>query len=228
MVGQFPSDWYLTTYSALFDLWVGFLVFLPRLVGSLVVFIVGWLLSSGMGKLLEEVLRKMRFNKIFDRTGWSTAFKKADLDVDAAEFLGMIAKWILVIVFLLASVEILGFLQFAVFLTKVLAFVPSVIVSVLMFVVAVIMADLLQKVVVASIARAGVRYSRLAGLIVRWAILGFALLAVLVQLGIAKEMVLTLFTGLVGMLTLSFGLAFGLGGKSVAEDMLKNLRRKLK
>lgn len=228
MSGQFPSDWYLTTYQALYDLWSSFLIFLPKFIGGLTVFVIGWFLSNWAGRLLTELLRRIKFNKIFERGGWAEAFRKAELEVDAAEFLGVITKWTLVFVFLVAAVEIWGMIQFAVFLTKVLSFLPSVIVSVLILVVAVILADILQKVVVASVERAKVGYAKLAGLLARWSILVFAFLAILIQLGIARELVVTLFTGLVGVFTISFGLAFGLGGKDMARDILEDFRNKIK
>jgi uncharacterized membrane protein len=227
MTGRFPSDWYLTTYQALYDLWSSFLIFLPKFIGALVVFVIGWFLSNWAGRLLTELLRRIKFNKIFERGGWNEAFRKAELEVDASEFLGVITKWTLVFVFLVAAVEILGMIQFAVFLTKVLSFLPSVIVSVLILVVAVILADILQKVVVASVERANVGYARLAGLLARWSILVFAFLAILLQLGIAKQLVVTLFTGLVGVFTISLGLAFGLGGKDMAKDILEDFREKI-
>jgi hypothetical protein len=64
--------------------------------------------------------------------------------------------------------------------------------------------------------------------VVRWAIWIFAILAILLQLGVAAPLVETLFTGLVAMLVISMGLAFGLAGKDVAGDMLEELKRKLR
>jgi len=80
----------------------------------------------------------------------------------------------------------------------------------------------------ASIAKAKVGYAKTGGMIVRSSIMGFAFLAILFQLGIAKNLVLTLFTGLVAALALSFGLAFGLGGKDLAGDILKEFKDRLR
>jgi len=223
-----PTEWYLTTYGAFTDLWKGLFVFLPKFFGALLIFLVGWIFASAVGRLVKEILKKLKFNELLKKAGWSEAFKKADLEVDASEFLGAIVKWVLVIVVLLASVEILGFLQFAVFLTKILSFVPNVLVSVLMLMVAAVLADIFEKIVVAAIEKANVSSSRAIGLLSKWAIMVFAVLAVLVQLGIAREMILTLFTGIIALLVISFGLAFGLGGKDIASEILRDLKSKLK
>lgn len=225
---NWPLGWYSITYNALLDLWEGFLLTIPKVLGALIVFLVGWMIAAGVGKVITRALTKVKLNNFFKKTGWADAFKKAELEVDISDFLGDIAKWILVIVFLLAAVQILGFVQFAFFLTKILAFIPNVIVSALIFVVAVISADILEKITVASVERAHVGYAGVSGLLVKWAILVFAILAILVQLGIARAMIMTLFTGMVALAVISFGLAFGLGGKDMAADILKGLREKLR
>jgi len=228
MVRTWPVEWYSVTYEALSGLWRGFLFFLPKLFGALIVFVIGWIISGGIGRLVTEILKRLRFNEIFERTGWSEAFKRAELETNISEFLGAIVRWVLVFVFLLAAVEILGFLQFTALLTRVLAFLPNVIVAALIFVVAVILADILEKVTIASVEKAKIGYAKVTGILVRWAILGFAVLAILVQLGIAKELILVLFRGIVALFVISFGLAFGLGGKEIAADILRELREKFK
>jgi len=228
MAQVIPLEWYSITYGTLLELWQWFLMSIPRVLGALIVLLLGWVFAIGIGRVITEILNRMKFNEIFEKTGWAEAFRKAELKVNLPEFFGAIVKWILVLVFLLAAVEILGFLQFAVFLTGVLGFLPNVIVAALIFVVATILADISQKITVASIERAKIGYARLTGLFVKWAILGFAILAILVQLGIAKELIIILFQGIVALLVISFGLAFGLGGKDIAAEILRELRGKLK
>ena len=107
------QTWAEITTIALQGLWQGFLTFIPTLIGALVIFLIGWFFSVAIGKLIAEILTKIKFNQIFEKAGWKEALEKADLKVNAAEFIGAIIKWILVIVFLLVAVEILGFVQFA-------------------------------------------------------------------------------------------------------------------
>ena len=209
------------------NFWQWLLVFVPSLVGALVVFLIGWAVASIVAKIISEILVRIGFNKIFDKTGWNEAFAKAELKINPAEFIGGIVKLTLIIVFLMPAVEILHLSEFAIFLKGVIAYLPNVFVAAFILAVAVMIADVVEKIVVASVEKAKVGYSGFAGAIVRWAIWVFAILAILNQLGIAKFLVETLFTGLVGVLVLSFGLAFGLGGKDVAAELLQDLKRKL-
>jgi hypothetical protein len=222
------QDWYIVTIQALQNLWQLFLTFLPKFIGAIIVFIIGWFIALGVGKLIAKILQLVRLNQLFARSGWDEALEKAGLKADVAGFIGVICKWILVIVFLLAAVEILGFVQFASFLNNVISWLPNVIVAVAIFVVAVIVADILEKIVVAAVEKTKFGFANFAGVIVRWSIYVFAILAILLQLGIAPALIQMLFAGLVGMLAISAGLAFGLGGKELASDILDNLRKKLK
>ncbi|XOB40673.1 MAG: mechanosensitive ion channel family protein [Candidatus Nealsonbacteria bacterium] len=220
------KDWSTITLEALQNTWQGFLLFLPRLLGSIIVFVIGWLVATGVGRLIAEILKRLKFNQIFERTGWREALSKAELKVNPSEFVGGICKWILVIVFLLASVEILGFVQFADFLSDVLGWLPNLIVAVAIFVVAIILTDILEKVIKAGAKKMELGYTGFLGTSVRWAIYVFAGLAILLQLGITPTIINTLVMGFVGMISLAFGLAFGLGGKDAAAKMIEELKRK--
>jgi hypothetical protein len=221
-------DWADVTILAFQNLWQGFLNFIPVLIGAIIVFVIGWFISVGVGKLITEILKKAKFNQIFEKGGWKTALAKAEIKVDASGFIGAIVKWILVIVFLLAAVEILGLPQFADFLRSVLGYLPNVVVASLIFVVTVIVVDIVEKLVRASVESIKVGYGQVVSAIVRWSIWVFAILAILHQLGIARPFMEILFTGLVAMLVISLGIAFGLGGKDVAAEILQDLKRKLK
>ena len=222
------STWYNITVESLISIWQGFVEFIPSLVATVIVLVIGWFIAIGIGRLVSEILNRLNFNAFFEKSSWKDAIQKADLKVDVAKFVGSIFKWIIFIVFLLIAVEILGLPQFAEFLRMVLSYLPNVIVAVLIFIVAVIVVDILEKIIVASVGRVKIGYAQFTGVIVRWAIYIFAFLAILIQLGIAKELLQILFTGAVALVVISAGIAFGLGGKDVAAEILRDLRDKTK
>jgi hypothetical protein len=221
-------DWADVTIQALQNLWQSFLNFIPILIGAIIVFIIGWFISIGVGKLVTEILKKVKFNQLFERGNWKNALEKAEIRVDASGFVGAIVKWVLVIVFLLAAVEILGFVQFAGFLKGVLDYLPNVIVAALIFVVTVIVVDIVEKVVRVAVESIKVGFGQIVSAVIKWSIWIFAILAILYQLGVARPFMETLFTGIIAMLVISLGIAFGLGGKEVAAEILQDLRRRLR
>lgn len=222
------QDWYWATYNAIEDLWVGFLYFIPNLVGAIIVFVIGWFIAGWVGIAVTQVLNWLKLNQVFAKGKWDEALEKARIKADVAGFIGQVCRWILVITFLSASVEVLGLVTFAALLTKVVAWLPNVVVAVLMMVVAVIVADILEKVVVASLVKAKMKRTHLASLAVKWSIYIFSLFAILMQLDVASLLVQTLFTGIVAILVIAGGLALGLGAKDVVRDLLEDLVRKLR
>jgi len=223
------QNWFEVTRAALLRLWEGFLDFIPALIGALIVFIIGWFIAGVIGKLVAEILVRAKLNQFFERTGWKTALEKAELRISPSEFIGAIIKWILVIVFLLAAVEILGLVEFADFLRSILAYLPNVVVAVLILVVTVIVVDIIDKILRVAVEGMKVGYGHLVSVIVKCAIWIFAILAILQQLRFEAavwlfELIKIAFIGIVVMAAL----AFGLGGKDVAAEILRDLRGKLK
>ncbi|MDD5750238.1 MAG: hypothetical protein PHU56_01105 [Candidatus Pacebacteria bacterium] len=222
------QDWSSVTLGALSDLWYGFAGFIPKLIGALIIFVVGWFIAVWLGKLVAEILKRIKFDRIFEKTKWEEAMSKAELKMSMSGFAGGLVKWILVIVFLLAAVEILGMAQFADFLKNIVAWLPNVIVAAAIFVVAVIVADILEKLVKAVVGKMDVKYVNWIGSVVRWSIWVFAILAALSQLGIGSDIIQILVTGFVALIVISGGLAIGLGGKDTAKEMIEELRNKLR
>ncbi len=220
--------WAEATTLALLNLWQGFLNFIPNLIGAILVFIIGWFIAVGIGKLVVGILTRIRLNQFFEKASWKAALERAELKVNPSEFIGAICKWILVIVFLLAAVEILGLVEFASFLRSILAYLPNVVIAVLILVVTAIVVDIVEKIIRAGVEGIKVGYGHLVSVIVKWSIWIFAILAILHQLGVARPFMETLFTGIVAMLVLVIGISFGLGGKEIAAEILQDLRKKLK
>jgi len=221
-------DWYTVTVNALLNLWQGFLLFMPSLLGAAVIFLAGLLVSALVGKWSAKLLEKLRFNKIFDRDSWRDAFNKANVKIKASEFVGQLLRWILTLVFLSASVEILGLYQFAAFLTGILAYLNNVIIAALIFVVTAIVVDIVVKLIVTTGESAKFSRSKMAGEMARWSIWVFAAMAIIHQLGVATRLIEILFTGIVMLLVIAGGLAFGLAGKDAASEIIRDIRDRMR
>lgn len=205
--------------------------FVARFLLAVIVFIIGYLISVGIGKLITEILKSVKFNKLFEKEGWKTALQRAKIDIDPSGFIGAIFKWVFVIASLSVAVSTFGLTQFGGFLTNVLNYLPSVAGAVLIFVVAVIISDIIEKLVRVSVEKIKVGYGYLAASIVKWAIWVFTIFLILDQLLPASLLIKTLYSsivyGAVGALALGIGLAIGLGGKDVAGEILQDIKNKI-
>lgn len=222
---QQGNEFIIQTFQDLFQKFV--VDFLPKLIVAIIAFVIGWFVAILLGKLVSEILTRLKLNQLFERTGWKEAFERAEIKVNPSEFIGAIFKWVLVIVALQVAVEILGLPQFAALLNRFVSWIPNLIVAIAILIVAIIVADILQKIIKASAQKIGVKYVGILGGIVRWGIYILAIFAILLQLNVATTIVNAFILGFIGMLSLAFGLAFGLGGKDAAAKIIEDIRRKL-
>ena len=219
------QTWTEVVSSSLQTLWSGFVGFLPGLIGALIVFLIGWLIAILLGKLANQIIKALRIDAILEKIGFKKSLERANLKLDSGRFIGELVKWFFIIVFLMAATDILELPQVTEFLRGVLLYIPNLIVAVLILLAAVLIANFLQRLVKASIEAAGLRSANFLAGVAKWAVMVFAVLAALLQLGIVPALIQTLFTGLIAALVISSGLAFGLGGKEVAIEILNKLKR---
>jgi len=221
------QTWTEVVSVSLQTLWLGFIDFLPSLLGAIIVFIIGWIIAVLLGKLVAQIIKALRIDNILEKMGLKRSLERANLKLDAGKFVGELVRWFFIIVFLMAATDILGLPEVTMFLRRVIFYIPQLIVAVLILLIAVLVASFLQKLVKASVEAAGLRSANFLGAVTKWSIMVFAILAALLQLGIVPSLIQTLFTGFVAALTLSLGLSFGLGGKEAAVDILRKLREEI-
>lgn len=222
------SDWSLSIIQPFLQDMVSFIA---KLLLAIIVFVLGYLISVGIGRIVAEILKSVKFNKLFDKEGWHRALQRANVDVNPSEFIGAIFKWVFIIMFLLIAVDILKLSQFGMVLTQVLNYLPNVIVASLIFVVAVIISDIIEKMVRVTAERMKIGHAYLAASIVKWAIWIFTIFLVLEQLLPHSDLVKTLYMaivwGIVGTVSLGVAIAIGLGGKDAAAEVIGDMKRKI-
>jgi len=221
------QNWGEITVSSLQNLWSAFIGFLPSLIGALIVLIVGWVIAIALGKLAAQLLRAFRIDQAVERVGVQKGVRQAGYKISVSKLFGELVKWFLIIVFVMAAADILGLVQVTDFLTEVLYYIPNIIVAVVILLVAVLLASFLSRLIRGSVKIAGLGSADLVAAVTRWAIMVFAVLAALDQLGVARSIIGTLVTGFVAMVAIAGGLAFGLGGRDIANDILKKVRKEI-
>jgi hypothetical protein len=169
---------------------------------------------------VDKALVALKVDEVVSRAGFH---------LDAGRFLGLLVRWLIIVVFLVASLSIMGLNEVTSFLTKIATtFLPNAISAVLIILVAALIAEAVQKAIVGTGKAAGVKTANLLGTVAKWAIWIFALIAALFELGIAQEIVQALFQGIVIAIALGVGLSFGLGGQEAAARYIEKLRGEIK
>ncbi len=207
------------------DLWLGVAHFIPNLVVAIIIFIAGWIVGSLLGRVVSQITKSLKVDNALRSAGAESLLNRAGFRLNSGRFLGGLVKWFIIVVFLVASFDVLGLSQVNDFLQQVvLLYLPQVIVAVLILLVAALIADAMQSVVKGSAKAAEVKSANFLGNVTKWSIWTFAVLMALYQLGVAAAFVQTLFTGFVVALSLATGLAFGLGGKDTATKILEKMK----
>lgn len=215
--------WVEVTLDSFRSLWEGFLGFIPTLLGALIIFFIGWAIAAGLQKLIEQLIRALKIDQVLLKNNVFQQIEKAGTKVDVGRWLGLLVKWFLIFVFLMAAADILGLREITSFLKSVILYVPNVLVAAVILIIAFWVAGLVDRLVRASLAASRIRASFAAAL-AKWSIIIFAVFAALIQLGIAPALLQTLITGLIAMLAIAGGLAFGLGGKESAASFIEKVR----
>jgi Mechanosensitive ion channel, conserved TM helix len=202
-----------------------FLAAIPRVIGFLVILIIGWIIAGLIAKAVAALLRTVKFNDMAQRSGFTGFVRNMGIQTDSAGFLATIAKWFVRLIVLVVAFDALGLPAVSAVLQQFLLWIPNLVVAMVVLVIAGLAANAFASLVRAGAAQAGLRNSDLFASVARVAVWGFGIVVAVNQLGIATTLVNTLFMGLIGALALALGLAFGLGGRDTAAEIVRGWYR---
>jgi len=210
--------------ASLQNLWLLVVNFLPSLIGAIIVVILGVIVGAVLERVVERVMYYLKLDALLRKLGLETYLQRAGMKLSSGHFLGRAVYWFIMVAFLLAASDILGFVALSGFLRDVLNYIPSIIVAILIVLASLVVANFLRGLVRASVLSAKLHAAKALGTLTWWVVVVFGLLTALLQLGIAVSIINTVITGLIAMLAIAGGLAFGLGGKEYASHIIRRLR----
>ncbi|GAC1363463.1 MAG: hypothetical protein NVS2B12_11710 [Ktedonobacteraceae bacterium] len=217
---QTVADWGTAIYTSLAGALALFFAFIPKLLGFLVILLIGWLVATAVEKALTLILRKVGFDRIADRIGLTRLEQQMGVQMDAAGILGRLAYWFVFLIFLVPAVNALGLTSVSDLIGRIVGYLPNVFVAILVLFLGTLAASFVADLVRGAAASARIGNPNVFAAIARYAIMGFVALIALEQLQIAPALIQILFTAIVGSAALAFGLAFGLGGREAAQRLL--------
>jgi len=195
---------------------------IPRLIAFLAIMAIGWFIATLIAKAVAALLRSMNFNDMADRSGFSGFVSNTGVTTDASGFVADIAKWFVRLLTLVVGFDALGLPAVSDVLRQLLLWLPNLAVAIAVLVLGGLAANWLAGLVRASTAKADLGNPDLLATITRVATWAFAIVVALNQIGIARELVNTLFMASVGAIALALGLAFGIGGRETAAEVIRN------
>lgn len=200
--------------NVLVEYWVAVVEFLPRILVAGLVLIVGIVFAHMIEQGVKRLATLLRLEDLVEPVGVDRWGDRFGLRVSIGGTLAWLLKWSMLVLTLLVIADLLRWTQLTEFLSLVTHYLPTLLISLVIVLVGLAGATFVQGI-------KGV------GLVLKWVILIFTLMAALIQLGIAESLINTLFIGIIAMLSLAGGLSFGLGGREHAKKVLDHIESKI-
>jgi hypothetical protein len=212
------EEWTQMLQYSFQTMWVEVSARMPGIIAALVILLVGYLIAVGIKGLIVRLAQKLQIDQTIKSTGAADIVERSGYTLNIGEFIGTLVKWFVVAVFFIVALDVLNLNQVTAFLTEVvIGYLPRVIVATIILFAAVVIAQVVERFILASAKIAQFTSPALLAKFSKFAVIFFAVLAALNELQIATELVQMLFAGLVFALSLALGLSFGLGGKDAAS-----------
>ncbi|MDP3974545.1 MAG: hypothetical protein Q8P65_00990 [bacterium] len=213
-----------TVNSIIQPFWKSFVTFLPVLFGGLLILIIGLVVANLLKSILITLFSFLKLERLFQST---KAIEKGEVKL-WEDVIAEIVRWTVIILFLIPTLQVWGLSEATTVLNQILFYIPNVVIAVVIGFVGLVSSNLLANVVKRTIKTLGSTTANTLAVFTKSVIVFFTILVVLNQLGVAQDIIRILLTGIIGMLALAGGLAFGLGGKDIARDLLSELTKKVK
>lgn len=214
-----------STLAASFNsAYLGVVNFIPRFLAGAIILLIGIIVGSLLKQLVVSILKALRLEAYLKKYGVPGVKE----EFTWTNILAEIVRWFVIIIFLIPTADVWGLPQIISVLNEFLNYLPNVFVAVVIAMVGFVFARLGHDIVLASAKGVDDQTANTIASVTKWAISVFVILVVLNQLGVATDLIRILFTGLVAMLAIAVGIAFGLGGQATAKDVVEGIRKRLK
>jgi hypothetical protein len=203
-------------------------IFLPKLLIAFLVLLIGAALARTFRKVVVKLMETLRLSSAFKKTPIEHFLKDAELGGKIEDVIGSVLYWLVMLVVIHTTVNILGLTSLTVLIGRILSYLPSLFSAVIIIFFGILIAGLVESLVKGAIKSIDGKSSRLLGRISSYAVMVITVLAAISELGIASEFIFIIFIGFVVTVSLALGLAFGLGGKDVVSMVLSQWYKKTK
>lgn len=203
-----------------------FLGAVPRVLAFVLILLIGWLIASALAGVVAALLRAVKFNDLATRSGFAKFVHEMGVRTDASGVIATIAKWFVRLIVLVVAFDALGLPAVSEVLQQLLLWLPNLVVALVVLVIAGLAANALSGLVRGASAEAGLSNPNLLATIAKMTVWAFGIVVAVNQIGIAQALVNTLFMGFVAALALALGLAFGLGGRDTAAEIVRTWYRR--
>jgi len=200
------------------------IAYIPALLSGVGILLVGLIIAPIANKLTIALLKLFEITRIYSLAG----IKNTQSLSIWRKLIGEIIRWAVLLAFLIPALEVWGFSRIVTIVNNLLFYLPNVLIAMVISLIGYLLSSVTYKFLLQSVSTFEKKIAQTFALSGKYAVVMFATLASLNQLGVAQDLIRILFTGIVFTLTLALGIAFGLGGQKTAGEILESVKKKIK
>ena len=201
---------------------------LPRIFGAILILIIGWVIAKLIKRGLVKLLNLVKFSYLTEKSGIDKFLKEGGVNVNATDVIGTLLYWILMLIVILATLNSLNLTAASTLFNEIMIYIPNIIIAIVLLIIGIYLARMLSQIIKTSLKGMQDKTSNLISQITFIAIIVLTVFVTIGQLNIAKEIMTSAFIIIFGAICLALALAFGLGGREKAAEILSELLKKNK
>lgn len=221
-------SWTEVFQSSLQDMIYSVTTMLPQILLGFILFIIGWFVAGFLKDIIVLVFEKAQIDKMLQKAGVEDSLHHAGYHLKSGNFFGSLIKWFIVLLFLKMSLSVMGVTALDEFFSKLVGYIPHLFVASIVLMATSIVAKLASSLVMGGARSVDIKESRSIGFVVGVIVWIFGIMITLTELGIAEGIISLVLSGLVAMLAVAGGLAFGLGGQDFAKRTIERVEKKMR
>ena len=198
----------------------------PQIIGAILILLIGWLIAKLVKRIFVKFMKLVKLNWLTEKSGIEKFLKEGGVKITAVDLLGSLVYWIIMLIVIMSTLNTLQLTSAKELFNQIILYIPNIIVSILILLLGLYAAKFVSQAIVVALKNMKDQSAQLIEKITYYAIIVLTIFIVLSQLNIAENIVTIAFLLIFGAFCLAFGLAFGLGGKDYAADLLKKLNDK--
>ncbi len=209
--------------ASLMSFWTKLAAFVPQLLAALVLLFLGWMVAKVVRSAFRRFLRVLRFDQFAEKSGIESFLKQGELDVSLSNILAELIYWLVMLVVIILVSDSLGLTKVTELFNKVALYIPNIIIAILVLVFGTLLARGINRMVFAYLKNIGVDGALTISTVSEYAIQVFVVFVALEQLNIGTHFLTIAFAIAFGAACLALAIAFGLGGRDWAAEVIKNI-----
>lgn len=221
-------DWTFVIMESVREMLTRVGIFIPKLIGLLLILIIGWLLAKFIEAFIVRSLKLIRLDTLAEKSGTSNFLAKGGIKYTLSELIGVLVYWLVVLMVFITALNAMQWTVAAEVLNVIVGYIPNIIISVFILVLGMFVSTLLSTVIRTAASNAGITQARLLGQITQIVVIVFASVMALQQLKIETGIILNVINIVLAATGLALGLAFGLGCKDIAGKFVEEAVNKMK